>query len=652
MTLNAQVAPLDVTNHPAQIVQLAQEDVVSWNDILTHKTVIAQGTLPSSSQRGALLFSSPLTLTQLHSTVQKSIIMHLAEMFAQWHGTLVFELVTTLPYFVATKVVFAFLPSPFNSENATPATLAGMQNSIVFNPSDQTSISLRIPFVSPNNWSTTSSSYGTVTARLLEPIVSSLQLEGGLPWTLFVSADPSDFRFRYIIPPYLPNFDDNPSTPGPSLGDQTLARSYSTKRLKLEGDNQKANSSWPLVQQPQSAPSLQYQTMLLIPRSRIEFVMQKIRGQFPTADNFPTTCVADMFDVPASSLASYSLITLPPVNVLYPYLVQPFLYSYASNVSPTPNFNYPVNMYQSIHSIKLYLSVPPSAATILENQSPSLYISFVYPDDGFGGPFLFTYETCGTDGTHAWHVFSGRAAMFERIYMKCAMVAWATLPESQTFIINSLSQVDQAPPEVTHLALYSTMPPELAAQFNDWLITSTNTSPPAEALYYSIAFSPNQAALAFNAGRFNDGPQQRGIVWKLFKLFKGDETKWWAWLVKGLDLVVDCLIGAFLGRAGTSYVVPITPDSGFRVEAVGVYDKTEIINYTERVALEYIAPAKSKSVVSVVSAQIAKQQRPHLLARSKTPLRTQSKSPVNKSRNNSKFRAKHPSPRKNLFRSN
>lgn len=606
-TLIDTVAPLDTTNHPAKIVKTAQEDVVSWYDILTHETVIDQGVLSKDAQRGSTLFSRVLSPSTLQSKYHKSIIKHLSEMFAHWHGTIVLKLVTTLPYFVSTKIVFAYSPTGPNLDNLSPGALAGLQNSVILNPTTANQVILPVPFVVTGNWAPVSGSSGRVIAKLLEPLVFSMDFTGGLPWTLLVSADPNDFAFRYIIPP--PAEDDGADsgtsspTTGPTLSDRTLARSMSTRSGAPRTRNV---PDWPLVQQPVAAPSIRYESMLLVPRSRVEYVMQKVRGQFPSVEG-ATNFVADMFDIPAFTYSSYSPLSLPHPSSLYPYLSQTFLlWSSGTGWYPQPAVASPCQWRVVSDAILLWLQVPETAYGVLDNLTPTLYfqaISHSKPVLATADKFdyLFVEKHQSSDGRY-WHGFkrapdTAVAPALGMTLMRCAMTAWSGVRGRAEYICDLLRQIDDCPPEVTHLALYTTMPPELAGAFNSWLTTSDNQSPPAKALCYSIAFSPNQSALAFNGGRFDGERNTKGVVWRLFKLFKGDETKWWAWLVKGLDVVVDALIGAFLGRATVSYIVPIGEGSGFRVEAVGDYDKTAITQYDGGLALEHIPQTPSLTLL-------------------------------------------------------
>lgn len=661
MALNTQTANLDVTSENVPVEKLASLDVVDWKKILSHKTVLEQGVLPPSSTRNTLLFALGVSPRALQSATHKTIIKHLAEMFAQWHGTLVFELVVSMPYFVATKVVFAFVPDSDNLEGWPASTLAGFQNSTVFNPANESSVTLRVPFISAANWEATNASTGQVVAKLLDPIISSLDLTGGLPWTLFVSADPKDFSFRYVAPPLLQSFES--AVPGikdePTLTDLTLARSMSTAPMSQLA---RAAQSWPLVQQSTTNTRNHYETMMLIPRSRVEFVIQKIRGQFPSGE-LPRSCVLNMFDIPASSLSSYQNITPPSPTVLYPYLLQPFLIHSEESSGQSLDFtNSPAPVLIVFYNNKPHLLfvVPPESPALPQSSVMWFtHYSIIRGTQQWNGLGRFQFVGVRSAYSRLYHLFASTDYMQNGFVFsynpsvssaQSCLATWDTsslVSASQQFVIDSLNQLETCPSTVTHMALYTNMPPDLASLFTTWLTTADNSSPPAEAISYSISFSPNQSALAFNSGRYSEYDKQRGIVWRLFKLFKGDETKWWAWLVKGLDVVVDALIGAFLGRAGAPYVVPIGQGSGFRVEAVGAYSEAQI-SKVDPVPLEYIAPAKAMSLTKFFVSRATPTPLSTPSAAASQPVsRAESKhSSHHSSRRHRIHQARHPSKRK------
>lgn len=656
--------PLQVTNHPSQIVRTAQEDVVSWRELLSHETVLEQGVLSKDAQRGSTLFSRPLNLSSLQSKYHKSIIKHLSEMFVFWHGSIVLKLVTTLPYFVSTKIVFAYAPNGPNLDNLSPGALAGLQNSVILNPTSSAEVVLTVPFVVAGNWAPVNGASGRIIAKLLEPLVFSMDFSGGLPWTLLVSADPNDFAFRYIVPP--PAEDDNAdsgiSSPaaGPTLSDRTLARSMSTR---AEGPRVRVGSDWPLIQQPIAAPSITYETLMLVPRSRVEYVMQKVRGQFPTVEG-ATEFIADMFDIPTFTYSSYTPVSLPSPHSVYPYLTQIFILNAQTGTwFPHPQYKGPVQVCITAQATIMWLTVPPAAKTVFDALRPTLFIRPIPRDDpskqltdGVRWRFEGSHTSADNRSWHGFRVEDEHSVKFARgtYLISCAMAAWKQIDGRADYICGLLRQIDDCPPEVTHLALYTTMPPELAGTFNSWLTTSDNTAPPLEALKYSIAFSPNQSQLAFDGGRFSEPSTQKGVIWRLFKLFKGDETKWWAWLVRGLDVVVDALIGAFLGRSSVAYVVPIGDGSGFRVEAFGDYDREAISSYDGNVALEFIPQQPAETLIAGYSKTLDKRRHklhlgfPHSdTSRARSPPADVS-GLVSRSASRT-YRAKHPSSRRKWF---
>nr|ADK97707.1 capsid protein [Calhevirus 1] len=640
MSLSTEETAIDVTSHPADISRLASADVLDWREILSHKTVLGQGTLPPSSPKGSTLFVTNVAPLYLRSDTQKTVISHLAELFSQWHGDLLFEVVLTIPYFAATKLVVAFAPTNISLVNMSAATMAGLHNSVILNPANNYSVTLRVPFISVTNWCPTAAGVGEIGCKLLEPIVSSLELNQGLPWTLLVSADPDSFRFRYIIPPIIEGSGEDPVHNVPTLGDNVISISMSTTAGKVEG--QRAVSRWPLVQQSPNSLSLQYESMMLIPRSRVEFVMQKVRGQFPLG-GYPLDVIANMFDVAAFTYDKLQPFVLPNPFVIFPYLTQPFRLQTTTS-STTVGVDAPVYVYQSGTDCKLWFQVPMDAREL--PTGTVMFFSFIPSSDPIPAISTCTYEGTHTQSNVKYFKFRSIGQFKNQSQVvQCAVAAWKPTNLHVNSIISALRQIDQCPGEITHMALYTTMPPDLAATFTEWLVTSDNTSPPAQALSYSISFSPNQSSLAYNAGRFSESPKARGVIWRLFKLFKGDETKWWAWLVKGLDVIVDALIGAFLGRADTHYVVPIGAGSGFRVQAVGAYDP-KLVAKSDPVPLEYIPKRETRSIVDI---QLHEETRRFFRLRSKsasgsrgeTASRPVSLSPSTSRAHSKTYKAKH-----------
>nr|AWU65841.1 MAG: putative capsid protein [Calhevirus 3] len=648
MSLSTEETAIDVTSHPADVSRLASADVLDWREILSHKTVLGQGTLPPSSPKGSTLFVTNVAPLYLRSDTQKTVISHLAELFSQWHGDLLFEVVLTIPYFAATKLVVAFAPTNISLVNMSAATMAGLHNSVILNPANNYSVTLRVPFISVTNWCPTAAGVGEIGCKLLEPIVSSLELNQGLPWTLLVSADPDSFRFRYIIPPIIEGSGEEPVHNVPTLGDNVISISMSTTAGKVEG--QRAVTRWPLVQQTPSSLALQYESMMLVPRSRVEFVMQKVRGQFPTGE-YPADVIANMFDVSAFTYDRVQPFSPPNPYAVFPYLTQPFRLQ-RTTVYNVVGADAPVYIWSDPSTCKLWFQVPSSADIPIGTIMYFVMIPKTRP--------LPTISICDYEG-HVTNLgvkfFRFKSDVIIRDnsgVVQCAMAVWKPSNVHVDRILAALKQIDQCPGEITHMALYTTMPPDLAATFTDWLVTADNTSPPAQALSYSISFSPNQASLAYNAGRFSESQKARGVIWRLFKLFKGDETKWWAWLVKGLDVIVDALIGAFLGRADSPYVVPIGASSGFRVQAVGAYDP-KLVTKSDPVPLEYIPRRETRSLMDI---QLRETTHRLFRSRSKSASGSQGDAasrPVSLSPHASRVhsrshQAKHPSPKKHRFR--
>lgn len=663
-TINETLVPMNVTKGPSHSSQHADLDVTRWSAILSHPVVLLQGTLASTATRGTILFTFPTSPRSLKSEKQKSILCHLSEMFTQWNGTLVFELVFTLPIFVTTKVIFSFVPWPYQAANFTPSMLAGLQNSAIANPANESKIVLRVPFISSTNWLGTADRTGEICAALLEPLVFSMDFKGHIPWTLFVSADPSDFNFRYIMPPLLEILVPDSQTGVVDFSDTVMAVNCSTGYVSME--EARSLTSNALVQPRAASTARTLESLMMIPRARVEFVMQKVRGQFP-AGTFGTQVICTMFDVPPCSFSSYVPEGLTPFDV-YPFAnakhsVAVHMWSEvsASNIQcPTQYLGWPhVELIEKVLSggdsgvIKgLCLRVTQQQ---YEAKMVPLGAQMDFAPHGFAsgatGPIRFSLSKYfSTDGFY-YHCWLSTTSSVRRstgtIVHPGMLMCWVRDPPVER-ICEYLRQIDSAPAEVTHLALYTTLPPEQAATLCNWLTTQDNTSPPSFILSHSIAFSTCQAPLSFNESRLAL-PSTRGIVWRLFKLFRGDETKWYAWLVKALDVVVDALIGAFLGRADSSQVVPIGRGSPLRLVPCGPYDAALVSAHTEKVALEPIVPQPGESLVTISARILRDFERPHhfLRHRSKTPQTDPTLSSDNQtappSRRNNRWKAKHPS---------
>lgn len=602
---------LHVTKAPSHILEHASLDVARWYNILAHPTVLAQGTIEKNADRNDTLIVQSTAPSQLASQTHKSLIKHLSECFYQWNGTLEFEFIATIPMFVAIKLVMAFVPTISNAASLDASTLAGMQNAVVCSAQNSYKVTLRVPFISGSNWIPCTLATGSLIIKLMERPVFSQELSGPLPWTLFVRADPTDFNFRYITPPPQPtkvtSVTDNS---GITQADHAYATNTSTRKSGQR--TLRTARDLALVRQPSAWTSNYYQSMMLVPRSRIEFVMQKVRGQYPALASQPNSvyAVRNMFDVPSFSLSTYSLDDLPPIHCIFPFLFNSFAYyvGYVGNdLMNTQGCPLYIYVYERMpHS--LFLQLPVNHSVDIELlKDKRVYFEVAKPNVRQLALWKFTNITRpqrlnGTSVTleyiQLYYVSGAQENSYTSglYWTESAVIQWSPIdaqPDANK-ILASLREVDQAPPEVTHLALYTTMPPELATTFCNWLTTSDNTSPPLACLSYSISFSPAQNALSWNDGRLLDSSEQatRGIVWKLFKLFKGNENAWWAWLVRALDLVVDCLIGAFVGRADQSAVVDIAPGSGYYVEPMGTYDSSKLETPTSTSSLtSYPNPA-------------------------------------------------------------
>lgn len=649
--------PFPVPTADSHIVEHAQLDVNRWRSILSHRVVLEQGMIPANANRGDVLFQLDVSPQALKSQRAKSIICHLGEMFSAWNGTVVFELVMTIPIFVVTKIVLAFVPLPRLPDEFSVEELAGLQNSLVVNPQNQHSAILRCPFIADGNWLSTTRATGSLVARLLENLVFSMDFNGnGIPWTLFVWADPTDFNFRYIIPPSLTVAVDSGVEGQPSMLDNITALVSSTNpgpsyaRVGVEA---------PLVRSLAAATGRQWNSMMLIPRSRVEYLMQKVRGQFTSSGN--PTVISDMFDSPVSTLSTYNPLGMTP-DARYPYINRPvWVRSFEKDVTnpyPPAGMTDPVLMnvvgtvckwfyflvtkeqrmgldgYEG--KLQAYIIVPGytqhNGATANDTSLPTYTYELTFM---WEGRFYDRWQIVENGLVGPYYVGSG---------LRQGVLMMFKPQSSADQIVSVLRQVDSAPTEVTHLALYTTLETGQAQQLTEWLTTADNSSPPEYCGYHSISFSCNQAQLAYASSRLVEQESGRGIVWRLFKLFNGDETTWWSWLVRGLDVAVDLLIANFLGRDSTQ-VVDISGSSGFRWEAVGPF-KPELVKPTARVRLPPIPQAAPYKTLFDVARSFDETP-------AYTPVRsvsrvTQSKSPVSRRASRS-HQARHPS-KKHWFR--
>lgn len=664
-TISETLLPMNVTKGPSHSSQHASLDVTHWSAILSHPVVLQQGTLSPTATRGTILFSLPTSPRSLKSDKQKSILCHLSEMFTQWNGTLVFELVFTLPIFVTTKIIFSFVPWPYQAAGFTVGMLAGLQNSVIANPANESKVVLRVPFISSTNWLGTADRTGEICAALLEPLVFSMDFKGQIPWTLFVSADPSDFNFRYIMPPLLEILAPDTQTGLIEFQDTIMAVQCSTGYASAE--DTRSSMSNALVQPRAASTARTFESLMMIPRSRVEFVMQKVRGQFP-AGAFGTQVICTMFDVPPSSFTSYIPEGLTPLDI-YPFANSKHAVAVrywdevnSSTLQCPPDYlGWPhVEIVEKVLSGGSGTGVLKGLCLRITQQQYDARVVPIGAQANFmphsflagpTSPIRFSLEKYHTESGFYYHCWLSTSSSTRRASGTTTepglLMCWVRDPPIER-ICGYLRQIDSAPAEVTHLALYTTLPPEQAATFCNWLTTQDNTSPPSFILSHSISFSTCQAPLSFNESRLAL-PSTRGIVWRLFKLFRGDESKWYAWLVKALDVVVDALIGTFLGRADSSQVVPIGRGSPIRLVPCGPYDASLVSSYTDKVALEPIVPQPGESLLQISARNLRGSETSHhfLRHRSKTPQTDPALSSDNPlappSRRNRRWRAQHPS---------
>uniref|UniRef100_A0AB38ZK95 Capsid protein n=1 Tax=Suncus murinus picorna-like virus 1 TaxID=3139571 RepID=A0AB38ZK95_9VIRU len=602
---------LQVDSHPSKIVKHSDIDVTWWRELLSHDVVMQTGMIPFSSEAGAVLFTQDVNPFALKSSSQKSIISHLSEMFAQWNGTIRFKLVLSLPMFVATKVAFAFIPSAIDPSKVSATAMVGLHNSCVINPSDSSEAVLEIPFVSETPWKAINESIGVVKAAILQPIIRTQDSSGGIPWTLFVSAKPTDFHFRYITPPSV----DGGSivAPSPSLATQVTAASISTATGPPRAANQRANASMPLIRQPEADPSQIYRSMILIPRTRVANVVDKLKPNgYPvpkvtteiggTNDSSNSNWkmsnpLGAMFNISAHTRKSYKLVSMPPVSSLFPWYDTGCYFYLFSNSTTTanrmPQKSAQVCLYHNALATTttshLFFQVTKEAfdfwaanelaftqdlrlefAPVVYSETKIDLVSFKFIGcrdiTGQGQGYWLQFESLFAPGSlSTWPTPDGDDTYGAWAFIRPVMNFVIKSKDVDQPVIRMLEQIESAPSHVTHLALYTTMPTEEAQEFADWLISTRPTQFITNWMLHSLSFSTNQSLLAFNHGRLDDD-NTRGLIWAAYKLFGGDSNAWFAWLLRGADLVLDCIVATFLGRQDASLVVDIGPDSGFYAE--------------------------------------------------------------------------------------
>lgn len=587
---------LDVTSHPSGILSQSSLDVTWWRELLEHEVVMLSGTLPFSSEPGAVLFTQPIIPSRLQSQTQKSIIAHLAELFTQWNGTLVFKLVCSLPMFVATKFAFGFIPNPIEPGKINATSLAGFHNSCVYNPSTSVEAVLEIPFMSQTPWKFVDEQIGNLKAALLQPIIRTQESAGGgIPWTLFVAAKASDFHFRYIVPPTVSGGGLVADTSIP-FEDQIIARAMSTTTRAAPAA--RANQQWPLLCQPTGSLDYQYSRMLLIPKDKVQALIWRLSNSVLEYDNVvhigfsANTVVADMFDIPTYSDNSYQLIDFPPIQYVFPYFSGGgyLLWSYYFSADTT------VQAFADLASIAVdclnwifYFRVSERTAAWLHSVKPSISWSPPTPDAGtqtllnlqYSNRYMFSASANGLQYVYVAYrrastgqavpTYFPRPSSGTTVRWYCRSIAnWLTTPNRVTNVTAILSQVSSAPSDATHIALYTDAISNSYDNFIEYLISQDSTAYcPREFVGRRLSFSPNQAQFAFANGRMDNGSDSRGLLWSVYRMYHGDDiSNWWAWLVRGADLLLDYVVATTLGRATDPFSVDITPTSGFMVEAV------------------------------------------------------------------------------------
>lgn len=564
-----ETAPLGVTQGDTPIVYNAQLDTISLVDVLSHRSTLETGEIVPSAQANHLLFSIPVCPSSLSSSSHQSYICFLSQIFSQWSGEIAFELMVTKPSFVQFKIVMAFIPTGL-AVPTTAAALLAFHNSVVLDPLSATSSLLNVPFISTGNWLASNQSTGVLVARLLDPVVASLELNRAIPYTLLVSATPRKFSMRYLHPPPLnSNQPDQQPAGSTSQLDNVTALSNS---VTIDASQTRSAGS-PLIVQTTS-PEVFYASQILIPRSRVPNLIKRLQGSYQEIPGeFSTSDILTCFAPPTITSLDYRPSLLSPAY-LYPAALRTIV---TREGEPNRKTIAPCFCDKATHT--MWLLSPcgrqPELELLAGNRGNDEHVLSFSP-----------VRVIMTDNTglwyHEWVVIEAHKPSFDQ-FVQAFLVSprnlllsfrlpQPSLQALRTYLENRCLAINTAPPEVTHLALYTNLALDDALNLASFLSSSTSMPPPPFISAAILSFSASQSPLIFADNRLAPRDPTRGLIWKLFTIFgKKHVNKPWAWIIKGLDKVVDFIVGLILGRSDDALAVDIGPDSGHRWEARGEY---------------------------------------------------------------------------------
>nr|WPV63597.1 MAG: capsid protein [Wufeng shrew picorna-like virus 54] len=195
------------------------EGQLGLSDLLHIPCLYDSGQLTSNTERGSFLAVFHVAPTALEKSMI-SRVAYLSRLFTYWRGDLRFEIVITKSKFQELKLLLVFVPGATLPEvkAMTVEELTSYQTSSVVGTSTDKVLKLDVPFIHESMWARTNKSTGVFAVVLFDRMISVMDVDSPISWSLFVSSPKGrdQLRFRNAVPPprrVKPN-GEGPSTPG------------------------------------------------------------------------------------------------------------------------------------------------------------------------------------------------------------------------------------------------------------------------------------------------------------------------------------------------------------------------------------------------------------------------------------------------------
>lgn len=585
-----QVIEPRVSHGNAPIVPTARMDEASLQDLMTYETVLLSGVIKADSPANQKVFSFRVSPRMLSSSVAKSRIAHIAEMYLYWQGEIQFRMIVSKAIFQQTKIVIAFIPTPELTEpKMTADQLVGYQNRIIVNPDNDMEAIIPVPFIADGNWLPMTSSTGWLVARLLQPIVITQNSTSDIPWTLCVAARPGALRFRYLIPPPLTTTAGDPgSVPAwndgvgdtPISGARQLFGAASSAMIRQQGERV---LDAPLVM-PRGAQQITMQSAILIPRAAWHNAFQVLAGNFNTGtwDSEFMRMPQDSLYGPALSFRGPSSFTLPTCQDFYPHLHGGAIIAITTNFNGTPNPFILEARYVAANNVvssvtyTLYVRVWPGApvpklGAITPTMSvvlPKEALWYVFPDSRKVLEFSYVgVDTSTSYPRHKWTAGTETPGLpYRQAWARAVMAIgsggfwWPDTAYSvlRDRVLSMLQETQMVPQNLSHLAVYTDLPREQASNLAAMLLNSSDFT--AEFASAHVSFTMMQGPGTYDDGRLML-QDPKTVTWSLYNWSYGDPMNPVGWVFKSPDYLADFVIPAVTTPDGTPAILDIGPGS-------------------------------------------------------------------------------------------